>query len=66
MVHHSGTTSNPLSRAEVKYCLNLGKMVIRLKGDDVGYTARDKMVIAALGLVIGGALIAFMVIRRKR
>lgn len=62
----AGQPQNPLSKAEVKYCLNLGKMVMELKEDSVGYEAKDKKVIAALGLVIVGALCVVTVIHRKR
>ncbi|MBU7046862.1 MAG: DUF4185 domain-containing protein [Theionarchaea archaeon] len=61
----AGQPQNPLSRSEVKYCLNLGKMVIKLKEDDVGYEGTDKRVIAVLGLVIIGALLVVTVIRKK-
>ena len=61
----AGQPQNPLSRAEVKYCLNLGKMVMVIKSEDYTDYDGDKKVIAALGLVIGGAIIV-MVIHRKR
>ena len=61
----AGQPQNPLSRAEVKYCLNLGKMVMVIKSEDYAGYDGDKKVIAALGLVIGGAIIV-IVIHRKR